>query len=68
MVLNKKEAVIWTTHDQKMLEFYSKFISHDALCFDAGANTGKRVKIFLKLRANVIAIEPQNDCVNILTR
>ena len=62
----RKEAVIWTDHDQKMLEFYSQFISHDALCFDVGANIGNRVKIFLKLRANVIAIEPQNDCVNIL--
>lgn len=62
----KKEAILWTAHDQKMLDFYSQFISRGALCFDVGANTGNRVKIFLKLQANVIAIEPQNECVKIL--
>lgn len=62
----KKEAVAWTAHDQKMLDFYSQFISRGALCFDVGANKGNRVKIFLKLKANVVAIEPQNDCVKIL--
>jgi len=56
----------WTAHDQEMLEFYSKFVSRGALCFDVGANIGNRVKIFLKLQANVIAIEPQNECVRIL--
>jgi FkbM family methyltransferase len=56
----------WTTHDQEMMEFYSTFISRNALCFDVGANIGNRVKSFLKLHANVIAIEPQKDCVRIL--
>lgn len=62
----KKEAAQWTAHDQKMLQFYSQFISRDALCFDVGANIGNRVKIFLKLQAHVVAVEPQKDCVEIL--
>lgn len=62
----KREAILWTAHDQEMFEFYSKFISRGTLCFDVGANVGNRVKIFLKLQANVVAIEPQNDCVNTL--
>lgn len=62
----EKESVAWTAHDQKMLEFYSQFISRGALCFDVGANRGNRVKIFLKLHENIVAIEPQNNCVKIL--
>jgi FkbM family methyltransferase len=58
----------WSMHDQEMLEFYSQFVSSDKLCFDVGANVGNRVKIFLKLQANVVAIEPQNECVQILKR
>ncbi len=57
---------LWTAHDQEMFEFYSKFISRGALCFDIGANVGDRVKTFLKLRANIVAVEPQEECVKIL--
>ena len=31
-----------------------------------GANVGNRTKIFLKLGVEVVAIEPQDQCVNIL--
>lgn len=54
--------------DLKMLEFYSKFVSPGKLCFDVGANIGNRVKIFLELQANVVAIEPQAQCAQILKR
>ena len=43
--------------------FYSKLISKDNLCFDIGANIGKKSKIFLSLKAKVIAFEPQNSCL-----
>jgi FkbM family methyltransferase len=56
----------WTLNDDEMLKFYSQFIPAQALCFDVGANIGNRVKIFLKLNAEVIAIEPQSECVGIL--
>lgn len=49
-----------------MLEFYSHFICPGSLCFDVGANIGNRVKIFLKLDAEVVAVEPQSDCVSTL--
>lgn len=58
----------WTSHDDEMLKFYSQFISPGTLCFDVGANIGNRVKIFLALNANVIAVEPQTECVGILNK
>lgn len=62
------ELNFWSVNDQKMLEFYSQFISTGRLCFDVGANIGNRVKIFLKLYLNVVAIEPQSECVKILKK
>ena len=62
----RKLATQWTAHDQEMLDFYSQFISPGELVFDVGANIGNRTKIFLKLGVEVVAIEPQNECVNIL--
>ena len=61
-----KDAKQWTAHDQKMLEFYSQFISVGDVCFDIGANIGNRTKIFLKLGAKVVAVEPQKECLRIL--
>lgn len=56
----------WSIHDREMLKFYSQFLSAGRLCFDVGANIGNRVKIFLELQADVVAIEPQDECVKIL--
>jgi FkbM family methyltransferase len=56
----------WASHDQQMLDFYSQFINSNDLCFDVGANVGNRVKIFLKLQAKVVAVEPQEQCVRML--
>jgi FkbM family methyltransferase len=61
-----KDLKSWSTHDHEMLEFYSQFLSAGSLCFDVGANVGNRVKIFLELQANVVAVEPQHECVKIL--
>lgn len=63
---NKKLVTQWTKRDQKMLDFYSQFASHGDLIFDVGANTGNRTKIFLKLGMRVVAIEPQDECVDLL--
>jgi FkbM family methyltransferase len=62
----RKSRLKWTANDQKMLDFYSMFVPRGALCFDIGANIGNRVKIFLKRRARVVAVEPQEACVKIL--
>jgi len=58
----------WSGHDREMLAFYSQFVSSGKLCFDVGANVGNRVKIFLELGARVLAIEPQDECVQILRK
>ena len=56
----------WTVRDEEMTQFYSQFISDRSLCFDVGANIGNRVKVFLRLNADVVALEPQSKCVKIL--
>lgn len=58
----------WTSHDDVMLSFYSQFAKADSLCFDIGANTGNRTKVFRRLGARVVAVEPEADCLAILQR
>lgn len=48
--------------------FYKQFIQPGDLCFDIGANIGDKTRTFLELGARVIAVEPQNLCVEILRR
>ena len=48
------------------LQFYSQFLRAGDLCFDVGANFGNRTEIFLKLNADVVAIEPQPACYKML--
>jgi len=62
----RKQLAQWTPHDQRMLEFYERFLSPGDLCFDVGANIGNRVKIFLQLGARVVAVEPQRECARVL--
>ena len=45
------------------LKFYSKLLQPGNLCFDVGANIGKKTEIFLKLGTSVVAFEPQPDCM-----
>ena len=54
--------------NELMLKFYSNFISKGNLCFDIGANIGNRTETFLQLQSKVIAVEPQNDCVEFLKK
>ena len=53
---------------RKFLRFYSQFVSEGDLCFDIGANIGNRTKVFLKLGAIVVAVEPQNNCMRKLLK
>jgi FkbM family methyltransferase len=59
-----RERGRWTAFDQRMLEFYARFIAPGELCFDVGANMGNRVKVFLRLGARVLAVEPQAACIH----
>ena len=47
----------------RALKFYTQFIEKGALCYDVGANIGKKTEIFLELGARVLAIEPQKVCM-----
>jgi len=49
-------------------DFYSQFIKSGDLCFDVGANKGNRTVIFLELGAKVVAVEPQQECYEFLTK
>ena len=46
-----------------MREFYSSLLPKGALVFDVGANLGTMTRVFSSLRARVIAVEPNPDCV-----
>ncbi len=48
--------------------FYENFIKSGDLVFDVGANYGNRVEVFLNLKANIVAVEPQQKCVNYLRK
>jgi FkbM family methyltransferase len=62
----KKQAQKWTADDDQMLQFYSQFVKPGDVCFDVGANTGNRTKVFLKLAARVVAVEPQDKCARLI--
>lgn len=51
---------------RKMVSFFSQFINEGDLCFDIGAHRGNRTEIFLRLGAKVVAVEPQEDCIDCL--
>src|SRR5688572_23504531 len=52
----------------KRLDFYKKILNTGDLVFDVGANVGNRVKVFLDLGCKVIAVEPQQECINELRK
>lgn len=47
-------------------QFYRKFVNKYDLVFDVGANVGNRIEPLLNIGANVIAVEPQPNCIQIL--
>jgi len=58
----------WTAFDEKAADFYCSFIHRADLCFDIGANVGSRTKVFRRLGASVVAVEPQGSCLAVLRR
>jgi len=51
---------------RKREQFYGSFIGKGDLCFDVGANIGNRISPLLAVGAKVVAVEPQESCINIL--
>lgn len=56
----------WSALDDRRLAFYSDFLRAGDLAFDIGANIGNRTKIFRRLGARVVALEPQPYCQAVL--
>jgi len=61
-----RAARSWTDADEALRTFYAALVGPGDLVFDVGANVGNRTKVFLRLGARVVAIEPQPSCVLLL--
>ncbi|MBF0142977.1 MAG: FkbM family methyltransferase [Magnetococcales bacterium] len=64
----RSEIRRWDEMDQRRFDFYRQFLREGDLCFDIGANIGNRTKVFARLGAVVVAVEPQDFCVMILRK
>src|SRR4030095_609930 len=51
-----------------MISLYQNWVKPGGLVFDIGANVGNRIDLFLELGARVVAVEPQQECVEILQK
>jgi FkbM family methyltransferase len=51
---------------RRLKRFYGQFVKPGDLCFDLGAHLGNRSDAFLRLGAQVVAVEPQPSCVQFL--
>jgi len=59
----------WLTGTEaQYARFYSQFVRPNDLCFDVGANVGRRTQVLLRLGARVVAVEPQEQCMARLRR
>lgn len=56
----------WSAVDQTRLDFYQQFVTPGDVVFDVGANLGNRAKVFSRLGAVVVAVEPQTACSDFL--
>lgn len=68
VIYNISLVLMNAVNRKKLLKFYSRFVKKDDLCFDIGANFGRRTEIFLKLGARVVAVEPQDACMKELQK
>lgn len=64
--LAKRRFLPWTDEDQRRLAFYRPFVTPGDVVFDVGANLGNRAKVFSRLGAVVVAVEPQAACADFL--
>jgi FkbM family methyltransferase len=57
----------WLTRQAKRagirveVAYYARFLKPGDLCFDIGANVGRKAAVFLELGARVVAVEPAPD-------
>lgn len=53
---------------RRLVSFYRQFVETASVCFDVGAHVGNRTRAFLSLGAQVVAIEPQANFMQVLRR
>jgi FkbM family methyltransferase len=53
---------------RRMEAFYLQFLQPGDLAFDIGAHVGNRIRVFRRIGAHVIAVEPQPDFVALLRK
>jgi FkbM family methyltransferase len=51
---------------RRLVHFYRQFLGPGDIAFDLGAHVGSRVRAWRTLGAQVVAVEPQPDCVRVL--
>jgi FkbM family methyltransferase len=66
--LDVENKVITVFKKSERKDFYAEFIKEGDVVFDVGANKGNRTVIFLELGAKVVAVEPQKECYEHLTK
>jgi FkbM family methyltransferase len=53
----------YLTKFNQEISFFSKLVEPGSLCFDVGANIGEKSETLLRTGANVVAFEPQLNCI-----
>lgn len=53
---------------RRMARFYAQLIRPGDLCFDIGAHVGNRLRVWRRLGARVVGVEPQPHCMQLLRR
>jgi FkbM family methyltransferase len=53
---------------RRLMDFYRQWIRPGDLCFDIGAHVGSRLRLWSALGAQIIALEPQPQCMALLRR
>ena len=59
-VLHRNQLITF----RRDLQFFSSIVSPGSLCFDVGANIGDKTEVLLRLGAQVVAFEPQLNCLH----
>lgn len=67
-ILLARLYVLFNKEFTRQNKFYATFISPGDLVFDIGACYGKKLASFLKIKAKVVAVEPQIICINFLKK
>ncbi|HVZ65429.1 MAG TPA: FkbM family methyltransferase [Lacunisphaera sp.] len=62
-----RDAARHDPDDAARCAFYARWVRPGGLAFDIGANHGNRTRVFVRLGARVVAVEPQPHCARALS-